>query len=87
MLHCRRKEQYQGIPTYMVRGFAFFKGRFKKTTVIKPFLIHHIPIEVIMQYFYFLIVLGVEDESFIITRAICANPSRPLRISVGQELI
>ena len=49
---------------------AFFKRRLEETTVIEPFLIHHITIQVIVQYLHFLIILGVEDKGFIVTQRI-----------------
>ena len=70
MLNCCRKKQYQGFTGNMVGRLAFFKRRLEETTVIEPFLIHHITIQVIVQYLHFLVVLGVEDESFIITQRI-----------------
>lgn len=75
---------------------AFLKLRLKKLTVSKPLRAKNPTIYIIMQDFHLAIVLGIKDKSLIvisrimphdITHTIEANPSYPLRMSVGVDFI
>ena len=78
-----------------MRNLAFLELRLEKLTVSKPLRAKDPTIYIIMQDFHLAIVLGIKDKSLIVisrimpmtSRTIEANPSYPLRMSVGVDFI
>lgn len=78
-----------------MRYLAFLELRLEKLTISKPLRAKNPTIYIIMQDLYLAIVLGIKDKSLIVISRLCpmtsrtieANPSYPLRMSVGVDFI